>query len=106
MEESEKVTEPIITYRRQAKMTETIPVSVEMANIAQVLALEKPPVVQCISYASTEAVPFMDYPFDLETIPNHNEQCKKATVSVVQNGFHKAVETNKVNIAKNKDLNF
>ena len=45
----------------------------------------------------------MDYAFDLETIPNHNEQCKRATVSVVQNEFHKAEETKKVNIGKTKN---
>ena len=88
---------------RHAEKTDPLPVVYAMVNFARVLTSERPTVVQCISYASTETVPFMDYAFDLETIPNHNEQCKRATVSVVQNEFHKAEETKKVNIGKTKN---
>ena len=104
--------EPSITFvdvpenvdcRKHAEKTDPLPVLLAMANFAHVLTSERPPVVQCISYASSETFLFMDYAFDLETIPNHNEQCKRATVSVVQNEFHKAEEFTKVIIGKSKN---
>ena len=45
----------------------------------------------------------MDYAFDVETIPKHNELYERATVRVVQNDFHKTEETKKVNIVKTKN---
>ena len=45
---------------RHAEKTDPLPVVYAMANFARVLTSERPPVVQCISYASTETVPFMD----------------------------------------------
>ena len=101
--------EPFITFvgepekvdcRRQAKKTD--PVFIAMANFAHVLTSETPPVVQCISYASTETVPLVET-FEVETIPNHHELCERATMRVVQYDFHKAEETKKVNIVRTKN---
>ena len=108
----EKITEPSVTLvdvpknvdrRRHAEKTDPLPVFLSVANFAQVLRSERPSVVQCISHASTETIPFMDYVFVVESIPNHDELCESATVCVVQMDFLRAEKTKKVVIVKTKN---